>query len=125
STAFTVPIWWRMMMPRVTGKCLTRSVTSSSAISSDLDGRGPGLGDPVLVVAGGDVGGPAGQRGHLLRADVGGERAAGMERAARRHPDEARRLAGDRPQPLGAAPVEAGQAGQQAQRVRVAGSVEE
>src|SRR6185295_2976129 len=112
-------------MPWVTGKCFTNSVTSRSATRSDLDDFGPGLGDPVLVVAGRRVHRPAGQRGYVDAALVRGEGAPGMERTAGGHVDQAGRLAGDRPEPVAAAPVEAGQAGEQTEGVGVAGGVVE
>ncbi len=58
--------------------------------------------------------------GDLVAAGVGGERAARVERAARRHPRQARRLAGDRLQLGRPGLVHAGQAGEQPVGVGVA-----
>src|SRR5690606_35624713 len=91
STACTAPIWRLEMSPWVSGKCLTRPSTRSSGSVLDTEHL-------VVEVAG--AGAAARQRvqprvlgGARLLAS---ERAAGVERAARRDRGQVRRRAADR-----------------------------
>jgi len=52
STALTAPIFRRMKMPRVTGKCFCRSVTLSSTSPLDAALAGAAAGAVVAVAAG-------------------------------------------------------------------------
>ena len=122
----TVSVTWRSPAGSMTTSAATRSARSTSARSESTVTLGERLG----VVAGravGVAGRPAAARAPRSSQRPGepGEAAARVERAARRASDERRRRALDRHQRLVADVVEPGQAGQQAERVRVAGLVED
>src|SRR5690606_9068630 len=138
STAFTEPIWREKMMPRVTGKCLTKSRTSSSgrsplpafcragslaiAMSAHLLPHRPvvRMNEARRLV-------PAAQVDELrllLAADVAGELAARVEAAALRHVEGARHHTLDGLQPL-LLLVQLGQRVEQALGIRVLRAAEQ
>src|SRR5919198_3197033 len=118
STALThAPV--RLSNPGRTGKCFFRPRTSSRRLATGHDRFVLGVQEP----ASGDTLLPDGEVSRLLgRAAGQGLRAPRVERAARRHVGQVRRLTGDRIEGLLAA--ESGNGAEQGPRIGVAGGVE-
>ena len=149
STACTAPTWRWKRIPRVIGKCLTRSRTSTSASLmpavleldasraavvrqlAGLSQLAPTAARRVSVVAAGRRRGARSRPatgsscGSTRRWRVAHVRAARVERAAAGQRDQARRAARDRHERLVARAVEARDRLQQAPRVGVLGRVED